>query len=349
MSTDVLRYNTTSLGSDSTRTALVANKATSDSYTANVIPYLVHTHGSTGIDTSYWSKIPKLTGVTGTVLVCNTDGTYWRCGTSCTWTVPAGITQIQFELWGPGGGSGSGCCCAQNPYGQTGAFASIIIPAVTGCQYTITAGCAYCCYVGRTTHNTNGQPTSVTGYGLCNLCAQSGSANLFFRVREQMYRNCTDFVLINPEKASWNCCCNAGGLNICNNGSDTCGMGRTTCGLIPSAYSAGFDAANSGQYYGYSPTADTIAYGIPSIWPEMCLDGNGYGWTKHPPIYGFESVSQCCFQFTGSTTGGHELSAWCTNYMRIPGAGGAASGVYAGCTSRCGDSGRFGMVRITYC
>jgi hypothetical protein len=348
MSTDVLKYNTTSLSSDSTRTTLVANKATSDAYDTNITPTLVHTNISTGLNTSYWSKIPKLVNPTGTVLVCNTDATYWRCGASCTWTVPAGVTKVQFELWGAGAGSGGSCCCGLNPYGATGSFASIIIPAVAGCAYTVCAGCAYCCYVSRATHNTQGGESYVQGYGLCNLCAQGGSACQWYRGYEQIYKTCCSAcVLINPNCANWNHCYQAGGMCTCNNGTDYCLQGNTSCGLIPAAYVAVNNS--SGQYFGYSPQACTRAFGIPSIWPEICWDSNGYGWTKHPPIYGFESVSQCCFQFTGSTAGGWRNSAWCTDYMRIPGAGGSASAVYGGCTSNCGDSGRFGMVRITYC
>lgn len=346
MSTDVLKYNVTSISSDSTRTSLVANKATSDAYNTNTVPNLIHTNSPLAIDTDFWAKIPTLTNPVGTVLVCNTDATYWRCGASCTWTVPAGATQVRFELWGPGAGSGGSCCCGLNPYGATGAFASIIIPAVPGCQYTVTSGCAYCCYVSRATHNTNGSVTSVTGYGLCNLCAQSGSANLFCRGYEQIYNNCSgNCTFISPQCAVWNHCYQNGGQCYCNSGTDLCMGSRPSCGLIPAAYvTQGF-----GQYYGYSPVSHERAFGIASIWPEICWDGNACGWTKHPPVYGFENVSQCCFQFNGTTAGGWRNSAWCQDYMRIPGAGGSASAVYGGCTTNCGDSGRFGMVRITYC
>lgn len=348
MSTDVLKYNLTSISSDTIRTALVANKATSDAYDSNIIPTLINTNTSSGIDTSFWTKIPKLVNPTGTVLVCNTDATYWRCGASCTWTVPAGVTQIQFELWGPGASTGSGCCCALNPYGATGAFASIIIPAVAGCQYTITAGCAYCCYVSRASNLTTGTATSVTGYGLTNLCAQGGNSNLTCRGLEQLARSCyTGCAFMSPSCFTWNHCYQGGGQCICNSGTDLCQNGYASCGLIPSAYVA--SDTSSGQYFGFSTVTHAQAYGIPSIWPEMCWDSNGNGWTKHPPIYGFETVSQCCFQFNGTTAGGWRNSAWCQDYMRIPGAGGSASAVYGGCTSNCGDAGRFGMVRITYC
>ena len=39
-------------------------------------------------------------------------------GCCCLWTVPAGIRNVTFEVWG-GGGAGSGACCCQ--YSQDGA------------------------------------------------------------------------------------------------------------------------------------------------------------------------------------------------------------------------------------
>ena len=348
MSTDVLKYNSINASYSTARTTL---SNTIDLYNNAVLATNLACATSNPAATTKWPCIPKLPSVTGTVLVCATDATYWRCGATCTWTVPAGATMVQFELWGPGAGSGSGCCCAIVPFGQTGAFASIIIPAVPGCQYTVCAGCAYCCYVSRTTHNTYGGASYVTGYGLCNLCAQGGSANICYRTMEQIYRNCgpAGQHQLSSDKyiSSYGCCF---GQPICNSGSDTCQVGSyASCGVIPMAFTSSTVDVNSGNFYGYSPVTHKQAYGIPSMWPEMCWDTNNYGYVKHPPIYGFENVSQCCITSSGTNICGWCNSAWCKDFMRIPGAGGSASFLYGGATSNCGDAGRFGMVRITYC
>ena len=101
--------------------------------------------GSTAGDPStYWCKIPQMTGATGSVKVCDASG-YYRCGASCTWTVPAGVTCAQFQLWGPGGGSMAPCCCGLQPFGSTGAYATAIMPVTAGNVYTLCAGCAQCC------------------------------------------------------------------------------------------------------------------------------------------------------------------------------------------------------------
>ena len=105
--------------------------------------------------------------------VCNGAGNYWRCGQGCTWTVPSGVTCARFQIWGPGSSSGSSCCCGIGMPGTSGAYASVILPVTAGSQYTMCAGCAYCCY-GCFTNVQAGSDTYVQGPGLSNFCAQGG-------------------------------------------------------------------------------------------------------------------------------------------------------------------------------
>ena len=44
--------------------------------------------------------------------VCDVSG-YFRCGNSCTWSVPSGVTRATFQSWASGGGTGSNCCCSK--------------------------------------------------------------------------------------------------------------------------------------------------------------------------------------------------------------------------------------------
>ena len=120
--------------------------------------------------------------VTSATLTCSavcdfpTPGAY-------TWTVPSGVTEVTFEIWGPGGGGGAKCCCEcyhGGPPGAGGGYSSVTVATAAGCAYAVCVGyggmvtgvgsCTlhWCCY---------GQPgstTYVTGFNLSNLCATGG-------------------------------------------------------------------------------------------------------------------------------------------------------------------------------
>ena len=100
-------------------------------------------------------------------------------GCCCLWTVPAGIRNVTFEVWG-GGGAGSGACCCQ--YSQdgagTGGYAVRTVTSASGtdlagCQYTIcAAGNGSCCQA--TCLGYTGYKSFVTGSGISATCAQGG-------------------------------------------------------------------------------------------------------------------------------------------------------------------------------
>ena len=83
-------------------------------------------------DPTGWAGIPLLdqTAV-GTNYICVYDASsgYVRCNADCTWTVPAGASKVQFQIWGAGATGGAAQCCGGAPHGQNGSFASIIINA----------------------------------------------------------------------------------------------------------------------------------------------------------------------------------------------------------------------------
>ena len=131
--------------------------------------------GSAWANSSLWSSYIPAAPTGGTALCVYDAGGTFRTNVCCLWTVPAGVTVARFEIWGAGGGSGSGCCCSISPFGATGAYAVTCIPVVAGCQYTLCAGCAFCCFPCFSTSGCHGCASYVTGAGLCNFCAMGGT------------------------------------------------------------------------------------------------------------------------------------------------------------------------------
>lgn len=313
-----------------------------------------------------WSFIPTLpadgSAWTTGFKVCDTSG-YFRCGACCAWTVPGGVTCVRFQIWGAGGESGAAGCCGGAPFGGSGAYASVIMPVTAGNVYTLCSGCALCCYsCWNCIGNGNGCASYVTGTGLTNFCAMGGIANLCTEaVDRRIYYYSTNIVDALPA-----CTVPAYlGYCICGTGSSFCHPQNST----PYSY-AGILCCGSGYSaqphmmlammhsvcstaYG-SATGGTV-YGIAGGYTETCM--NHYckcGYMKSPPIYGFESSSQCTFSISGGTScGGNYCSASSTfgavtQSLQIPGAGGFAMQVAGGCLAICGDAGRMGMVCVSY-
>jgi len=70
---------------------------------------------------------------------------YYRCGANGTWTVPAGVSRVTFQLWGAGSSSAQNCCCGGAPAGINGAYALAVVDVCEGELFCWCAGCAYCC------------------------------------------------------------------------------------------------------------------------------------------------------------------------------------------------------------
>lgn len=284
-----------------------------------------------------WACIPTLptTGCpwTSGFKVCNTAGQF-NCGFCCQWTVPAGATCARFQLWGAGGGSGVGRCCGGSPFGSSGAYASVIIPVTAGCTYTICSGCAFCCRACANNYNAPesrvpGCPSYVTGPGLCNFCANGGQGRLGTWMASYGQRN-TNRLMFLTRNYSGACLCCLGNFYCFSNSCATCGDIEIVAGA---------------SYFG-TTTTPNIVYGIRGMWPYLRFDTNHYGFQQHPPIYGFESSSQCSLCWTSSCCGAG-FRAEC-GVMQIPGAGGFPSTTFGGCTcGQCGDMGRMGMVCVS--
>ena len=282
-----------------------------------------------------WDYIPSLTGASTGFKVCDTQAQF-NCGATCSWVVPAGVTRARFQLWGAGGGANKApCCCGDNPFGSTGAYASVIIPVTAASTYTICSGCAYCCMAANTAAGTQrmpGCPSYVSGTGLVNFCAAGGSGTIGTWMAAYGKSSPCHF-----------------GTNACT-GHSICDTGGTTC--VPSGCESGgiIPYVPGAAYFGTTTSASSpsIVYGVRGMWPLICWDTNNYGYQCHPPIVGFVASSQCNPSYTSGSCCGYNCRA-AAGYLQIPGAGGFYSHAMGGGVSLCGDMGRMGMVCVTYC
>lgn len=304
------------------------------------------------MDTTKWTDIYEGASWTAGFKVCNTTES-GGCGKNCTWTIPAGITKARFQLWGAGGGANHPArCCGWTHFGSTGAYASVIIPVTAGHQYTLCAGCAYCCWgqSGSSANRYPGCPSYVQGCGLCYYCAQGGDGSMgeYWGTRIGAQNPCYMPCANGSCRSARVCQC---GSSVCHNGGGDSGcfppMSGSIYGGTVNITSAAQDLDDSGTPTHTKLTPENLIYGIRGIWGAWCHHTNNYGCNCHPAVYGFENTSQCVQGWTSNTCcgGGWRHS---TGYLQVPGAGGWMSASHGGCQSHCGDMGRFGMVCVSY-
>ena len=299
----------------------------------------------------YWPYVPSLGGVSGSICVCNADGT---SGNSCTWTVPAGVTMARFQIWGAGTPSAGSACCGGSKFGGTGAYASVMMPVTEGCQYVICAGgttsaCSYYDYsVDISTFA--GCSSYVTGYGLCNFCAEGGEPSTICMMRTMDVSGClqswNSCMFVDPPHVTMSCLGYCGHFIMCN--------GSTIC--QGSGYAGSVDQAtyvpmirSCKTYYGntHSSFCDSCwsyrVYGMPGMFGCMRFNLNNYMCAWQPPVFGF--LAGCQWSTTTGTCGGSLCNAALTS---IPSAGGWATHAMGG-NFICGGPGRAGMVCVQYC
>lgn len=283
------------------------------------------------------SLFPKLT-TNNAICVYDSASGFYRCGGSCTWTVPAGATRVRFELWGAGSGSGSPNCCGHYPWGPNGAYATVIINAVPGCQYTLCAGCAHCCclYCCQTT-DVSGCPSYVTGFGLTNFCAQGGCGEY-----------CTVMCYANPGNPfcryqglgqAYAGMCICGGWSMCF--SNSC----ASCSPLPRAF------VLARTFYGTATTGTVLGY--PSMTSADCWDTNNYGCIcSAPQLLPTGVVSTViCDGYTSGTCFGCRCNAALGNatICTTPGLGGGWAHAMGGSVNLYGGVGTTGMVKVSWC
>lgn len=339
------------------------------------------------LDPNNWGElIPKIddTGLpsdsptTSTGVFCVWDNVYNRCQSSCTWTVPAGVTRAGFQLWGGGGGSSSGCCCGGHPGGSTGEFVSIIMDVSPGETYTIQNTCNYCCLGYRGGIQLSAGYAQVSGPGITSLCAAGGCGTLcswscsgrfglgfgfdptigkYISHKEgSNYSNNGQYGCrwMNPASTS------PYGSCFCNSGYDYCFTNSCeTAGTIPWMASHCTQTATT-----IDEARNPVCGWIPRRWNAMCYDTNHYGWLCYAPTV--------CFGASGATTAMHPGSNYCQGYTSgtccgsncstavqggiagaafgcMPGHGAVFSHAMGGNNSVCGDTGRGAAVRVSFC
>jgi len=285
-----------------------------------------------------WCLIPTLpaTGCAWSagLKVCDTSG-YFRAGACCQWTVPGGVTCARFQIWGAGAGTGYGCCCSFTTFGGTGAYASVIIPVTAGNTYTLCSGCALCCCAtAGGTNNTAGCPSYVTGTGLTNFCAEGGEGDLYC----QLLTRCTITAPSGYCMFLGGCIC--GNNSVCWS-STVGGQGAPAC-----CFDNMFPMISSCKTY-YGSATSGLVYGIRGSFGSIAVNCNGTILVQDAPVYGFPTLSCCCCIHTANSASGWCRSAF-NGFRQYPGGGGSALFQCGGQNNEAGDSGRMGMVCVSY-
>lgn len=126
--------NTLKTQVDSANTSAAAALAAASGVRRNWTTY----HGGYSIP----SPNQLMTGAAGVITVGETTTYSSANGCCCLWTVPAGVTQAQFQIWGAGG-NGVACstsCCQFAQSGGNGEYTYVLMSVQAGQQYTLCAG-----------------------------------------------------------------------------------------------------------------------------------------------------------------------------------------------------------------
>lgn len=299
-------------------------------------------------DCTLWSKVPSLNSVTGGTLVCDQSGNF-RCGSCCLWTVPSDAKFIRFQIWGAGAGSHPTMCCGMSFPGASGAYASVIIPAVPGCQYTLCSGCALCCYqycTGPSYTTGDGCQSYVTGYGLNNFCADGGDANVFNMLsRARNGINTNICVLLSAQ--ALNSICSRGvyyGYCMCSTGFFCFG---STCSN--SAWNSPYTTSCK-TYYGNVTNATNNCHfviGMPGVFPCFCASGSYYNvYAATAPVFGCCCYFVCYYSPDYPRCGGPSPMA--QGLASGFGSGAQGASTSAGTLTYCGGIGVMGAVCVQY-
>jgi hypothetical protein len=264
--------------------------------------------------------------------VCDASGNF-RCGSSCTWCVPPGVTSVQFQLWGHGGGNSGQCCCGGTLFGPTGGYMVSTVPVTPGHCFCLCAGCAFCCWASQTTPGYNATPTWI-------INNQSG------------YSVCVDGAI--PDISTWRQDLGFSTNNCQIPALDGCGP--DSCSGFNFCWDSGNDNlatphAFSSHTWNVLNAANSVNYGIPGIWPAICIGGSLYcqSCMISGPVFGYEDCTCmiCTWASMCDGYGGCYFNA-AQGYQQIPAVGGWGGWVCGGYSSGCGDSGGMGMICVSW-
>ena len=299
----------------------------------------------------------KPISTTNLLKVCNTTWKYGYGPTTCTWTVPTGATRAKFQVWGAGKGSNPGCCCGGSSFGQNGAYAELVMDVTAGDSYTVCAGCScsrYCC---SNSEPGNGCASGVTGPGICCLIGQGAHCALDNCNNLNTVRLYVDGAPGSGCRRFQNPYCTSSGPCWCSQGEYCYDSSCATCGVVPvypdqcCQHTVGCSCACSDRNAVHGAT-----YTIRGIHGGGCLDTSNYGYHIRPPIIDADTGNQfstvngsstgCyCQAFTSNCCcGGCNGKDWITH----PGHGGAGTHTMGGNNTHKGDTGRAGLVQISW-
>ena len=282
--------------------------------------------------------------------VCNQNWKYGEGPESTTWTVPTGASRVKFQVWGAGHGTNPACCCGGQSFGTTGHYAEMTMDATPGESYTICAGCScsrYCCSNAGAGF---GCASGVTGPGIC--CLLADGAGCYNSPCEDMKGMRCCFGLSNCGR--WqNPYCTTSGPCFCGCGEYCYDNSCATCGVVP-VYPTCCSGPNPGCSCACDDRNATHQEGEAhrGIVGGGCLETSNYGYHIRPPVIDSDSglmfSDSCgcyCQDFTsGTCCGGCNGKDWDAH----PGMGGAGTHIMGGTTNHKGDTGKSGMVQISW-
>ena len=287
------------------------------------------------------------------VKICDSGWKYGEGPATCTWVVPAGATCAKFQIWGAGYGTNGACCCGGNPWGSNGAYREAEMKVTPGDSYTVCAGCScqrYCC-----SNNLPGEGcmSGVTGNGICCLKADGGHCYNGNCVEMNHMRSQVSGFAGGACHKNMNPYCTQSGPCWCNYSEYCFDNSCATCGVVPVYPGCCYTQYCSCINDSCKVTGkDGPTRGHFGIHGGTCVDTNNYGFHTRPPIIDSDTGApwsqSCgcnCQTFTsGSCCGGCLGRDWATH----PGHGGAPTHVMGGNTNHFGDTGRAGMVQISW-
>lgn len=262
----------------------------------------------------------------------------------CAWTVPSGVTEVQFQIWGSGSDNAGACCCGGSPFGATGAYTFVRIPTTAGQIYCICSGgivggrTGFCC---SNAGACGGCQSHVNGPGLSSVCADGGESHL----------NCSMCDLEGRTSAYYRFSkTDSGGACMCDSCTWYCGNSCASCGEIP------IHKSSERTWHGTVSGTDSVITGIPSWWGGGEWNTSMYGFHTAAPVVKEDhtifagSCMKHSFQ-SETCSGGGDCStnaSSCGLWNVHPGMGGSSNHAMGGGNYIRSDLGRTGMVKITY-
>lgn len=228
------------------------------------------------------------------------------------WEVPAGATEITFEVWGGGGGGAGACCCQWGAPGGSGAYARKSITGLLGgCQYELTIGSPTCCSPDQFC-GFRGCASSITGFGLNNFCAEGGISGCTVCNIHCQFQTGIYFI---PEQEN---------LCACYYGADYGVPG------IPAALHANFSTPDACNYKNI--------HTVPPELPGIASVGNTTFYATRIRAHQTTQTDRSCKTSQGI------VGSRC---VMTPGVGGASAVACAG-SCACGAPGNPGLIRVSY-